>query len=228
MAASKRHLELQNMTGVWLRSRSFKMCGLPECNVVGYVADFVAIAGMYNEYHERYTRHSGLTKKYMASSYDSEMNLTRIIRGDIDRWYVCVFEIKVSRPDFLNTFGKGVKSAHAQARMTPVGTAHWVVADKGICRADELPDYWGLLEPYGGGLTEKRIPKLNILSDETIHSMAFDMLWLQMNCRSSYYDQLREMAETIGDVKAAIVRGAAIGEINRRCDQAVESCRGFI
>ncbi len=228
VVASKRHTELRNMAATWINNRSFKMCGLPECSAVGYMADFVAIAGMYSEYHQRYTRYSGLSKKQMVSSYDSQMNLTRTTRGDIDRWYVCVFEIKVSRADFLNTFGKGKKSPHAQARMTPVGTAHWVVADERVCKPEELPELWGLLEPYGGGLTEKKIPKLNVLSDPTLHSMAFDMLWLQMNCHSSYYDQLREMAEKIGDVKRAIATGKPIREINRRCEQAVETCRGFI
>lgn len=227
MAPSNRHLELQNMIAIWVRSRSFKMCGLPECSVAGYVADFVAIAGMWNKYHERYTRRSGFTKKSRASSYDSQMNLTRTICGDIDRWYVCIFEVKVSRSDFQNTFTRK-NSAHAKARMTPVGTAHWVVADKGVCTPDELPDFWGLLEPYGGGLTEKKMPKLNILTDPEIHSMAFDMLWLQMNCRTSYYDQLWEMAEKISAVKRAIMCNKPIKEISRKCEQAVEACRGFI
>lgn len=227
MAASKRHLELQNMVATWIGNRSFKMCGLPECNVVGYIADFVAIAGLWDEAHTKYTRHSKLTKKYMSSSYDKQMNLTRETRGDIDRYYVCVFEVKVSRADFLNTFGdKG--SAHAKARMKPVGTAHWVVADKGVCQPEELPEFWGLLEPYGSGLTEKKIPQLNVLTDSAIHSMAFDMLWLQMNCRSSYYDQLGDMAQAIGSVKAAILRGEPVDEISRKCDCAIKACEGFV
>ena len=48
MSRSDKHIELQNMLVRWLENRSFKMCGLPESNVVGYISDFVAIAGMYD------------------------------------------------------------------------------------------------------------------------------------------------------------------------------------
>lgn len=230
---SKRHIELQNLVARWIENRSFKMCGLPESHVVGYVADFVAIAGMQNAYHERYTHHSGLEMMSMSSVLKDDYQQragndrwTYKMHGDIDRWYVCVFEVKVSRADFLNTFG-GKDSPHAKARMEPVGTAHWVVAEKGICKPDELPDFWGLLEPYGAGLTEKKIPKLNILPDEKLHAMAFDMLWLQMNYRVSYYDQLRGMAKTIKEVQQAVRRNAPIGTVRELLRKAVEACRGL-
>lgn len=226
MSRSDRHKELQNMLVRWMRNRSFKMCGLPECNIVGYIADFVAIAGMHYAEHNRYAFHSKLTTRYMSyRKVDGE--LIRKMVGDIDRWYVCVFEVKVSRNDFLNTFGKN-NTPHSKARMEPVGTAHWVVTEKGICKPEELPDFWGLLTPYGTGLTELKRPKLHILPDERLHSFAFDMLWLQMNCRSSYYDQLNEMAQTIKLVHEAIVKSKPIGEIHRRCDRAVKACQGFI
>lgn len=233
MPPSKRHLELQNMVATWIDNRSIKMCVLPECRAVGYVADFVALACMHNQYHEKYTYYSDLKPMSMSSvvkddyrDRDGDDRWTYKIHGDIDRYYVCVFEVKVLRTDFLNTFGDKT-SAHAQARMEPVGTAHWVVADKGVCKAEELPSFWGLLEPYGAGLTEKRIPKLNILSTETIHSIAFDMLWEQMNFRTSYYDQIRAMAESIGRVKAAIVADKPVAEISRKCDLAIKACGGL-
>jgi len=223
MSKSDRHTELQNMIVRWIGNRSFKMCGLPEANVVGYIADFVAIAGMYSGQHTRYTSHSGLTKKYASCG----PNRLYQEHGDIDRWYVCVFEVKVSRNDFLNTFG-GRKSPHAKARLKPVGTAHWVVAEKGICEPEELPDFWGLLTPYGSGLTEKKMPKLNILPDSSIHAIAFEMLWLQMNCRRSFYDQMIDMAKTIENVHQAIIAGKPAGELLRRSSQAVKTCRGFV
>jgi len=222
MAPSDKHIELQNMVTRWIGNRSFKMCGLPESNVVGYIADYVAIAGMHDAHHERYARHAGLKTKSMAHWKNNEYK----IRGDIDRWYVCVFEVKVSRADFLNTFG-GKDTPHAKARMEPVGTAHWVVADKGICKPEELPDFWGLLEPYGTGLTEKKIPKLNILPDSHIHAIAFDMLWLQMNSRASYHRQLEEMSKSIEDVHSALVRQKPIRELLRLSNIAVAACRGF-
>lgn len=230
---SKRHIKLQNLVATWIGNRSFKMCGLPESHVVGYVADFVAIAGMNGAEHTKYTQHSGLTEMSMSHVLKDDHQQrtghdkwTHKIHGDIDRWYVCVFEVKVSRADFLNTFG-GKNSSHAKARMEPVGTAHWVVAEKGICTPDELPDFWGLLEPYGAGLTEKKMPKLHILPDEELHAMAFDMLWLQMNFRRSYYDQQIDMAKTIKDVQRAIKREATKRELLELSRKAVEACRGL-
>lgn len=225
MSASIRHTELQNMVVRWIGNRSFKMCGLPEANVVGYIADFVAIVGMNNAEHERYAGHSGLTTQSMISRM-TDKGWERKVSGDIDRWYVCVFEVKVSRNDFLNTFG-GRESPHARARLEPVGTAHWVVAEKGVCKPDELPDFWGLLTPYGMGLTELKRPTLNILTDSELHAIAFDMLWLQRNSRSSYYEQLTEMAEKIENVHRAILRKKPTGELLRLSNQAIKACRGF-
>ena len=221
---SERHTELQNMVTRWISNRSFKMCGLPESHVVGYLADYVAIAGMHDEYHSRYTRHSGLTKMYMT--YDMHNLDKRITKGDIDRWYVCVFEVKISRNDFLNTFGDR-KTAHSKARMKPAGTAHWVVAEKGICKPEELPDFWGLLTPYGTGLTELKKPKLNVLQDYEIHAMAFDMLWLTMNFRYSYYDRMNSMADRVKSLHRAIIEKKPIGELLRRSQIAVKACCGL-
>lgn len=225
MSKSDRHIELQNMLVRWVDNRSFKMCGLPESNVVGYIADFVAIAGMHNEHHERYARHSGLKTQYMSSRM-TDSGWERKVFGDIDRWYVCVFEVKVSRNDFLNTFG-GRESPHAKARLEPVGTAHWVVAEKGICKPDELPDFWGLLTPYGTGLTELKRPKLHILSNSELHAIAFDMLWLQMNYRHSYFEQLIDMSKAVENVHRAILAKKPTGELLRRSNQAIKACRGL-
>lgn len=224
--ASKRHTELQNMVVRWITNRSYKMCGLPESNVVGYVADFVAIAGMYNEHHTKYARHSGLTKKCLTPDWSPGGKGIYIEHGDIDRWFVCVFEVKVSRNDFLNTFGDR-DTSHAKARMKPAGTAHWVVAEKGICKPEELPEFWGLLTPYGTGLTELKKPKLNILPDSKLHAMAFDMLWLQMNYRRSYFEQMIDMAKTVKDVHDAIIRNKPRSELLRQSKRAVKACRGF-
>lgn len=215
------------MLWTWINNRTVKMAALPECNIVGYIADFVAIAIMNDIPHERYCRRSGLKPMSMNQVWQGKgMPLKDVIKGDIDRHYVCVFEVKVSREDFLNTFG-GTDSPHAKARMDPVGTAHWVVADKGVCKPDELPDFWGLLEPYGTGMTETKMPKLNILQESIIHSFAFDMMWLQMNFRSSYYDQLHSIADAVKEIQAAILRGKPMGEVLCRAKKAVEKCEGF-
>jgi len=226
MSRSDRHIELQNMLVRWIDNRSFKKCGFPEANIVGYFADYVAIAGMHDSEHTKYTFHSKLTKRYMSSRMTDE-GMIRQVFGDIDRYYVCVFEVKVSRNDFLNTFG-GRDTPHAEARLKPVGTAHWVVAEKGICKPEELPDFWGLLTPYGTGLTELKMPELQILPDSKLHSIAFDMLWLQMNYRPNFHTQLGEMSEAIKLVQEAAIRNKPIGEILRRCNRAVKACRGFV
>lgn len=207
---SKRHIELQHMAGRWLKNRSFKMCGLTEVDAVGYLADFVAIAGMYNSFHTMYANHSGLKKRLAASRPAAGRQPETL--GEIDRWYVCIFEIKVSRADFLNTFG-GKKTIHAKARMEPAGNAHWVVAEKGICTAEELPAFWGLLTPRGAGLSEEKMPRLVARPDSYIHAVAFRMLRLSMNFRDSYYERMLKMAAAARDLRKAIITDAPKAEL---------------
>ncbi|MCK5611538.1 hypothetical protein KAR91_57235 [Candidatus Pacearchaeota archaeon] len=225
---SDRHIELQNMIQTWIGNRSVKMFGLPECGAVGYVADFVAVSRMNDPEHEKYCKNSGLTAMSMHQQWQGKgVPYKWVTTGDIDRHYVNVFEVKVSRADFLNTFG-GKDTGHAKARMEPAGTAHWLVAEKGICRPEELPDFWGLIEPYGSGLSEKKKPKLNILAEHEIHAIAFDMMWLSMNTRVSYFDQICEMAKAVRFTHSAIVREKPRGEILRRSEQAVKTCCGLL
>jgi len=185
----------------WIRNRSFKQLSLIEAGCVGYVADFVSIAGMYSSQHEKYTRSSGLSEKRIRHTLEGP-----IVMGDIDRWYVCVFEVKVSRADFLNTFG-GKKTPHAAARKEPVGTAHWIVADKEVCEASELPDFWGLLTPYGAGLREEKMPTLNVLTDAELHSIAFAMIWDTMNLRTDNWRKYRKIQRLAQQIRTAIIHG---------------------
>lgn len=62
------------------------------------------------------------------------------------------------------------------------------------------------------------------ISSETI---AFDMLWLTMNYRQSYYDQLIDIAKTVKSVHQAIRAEKPIGELLRRSNRAVKACRGL-
>jgi len=226
MSASDRHIQLQNMAVRWIGDRSFKKCSLVECGAVGYSADLVTIAGMHDSQHTKYTKHSGLTKRYMSSRLTGE-GIIRQTFGDVDRWYVCVFEIKVSRADFLNTFGDR-ESPHAKARMKPAGTAHWIVAEKGVCKPEELPDFWGLLTPYGTGLTELKMPKLHILPDSELHAIAFDMLWLQQNGRSSYYARLINMSEKVKVLHRAIVKQEPTEKLLKLSHRVIGASRGFV
>ena len=218
MAPSDRHTELRNMAATWIGNRALKKCALPEAPIVGYAADLVVVAGMNGAEHSKRARHAGLQKKTMVGRYE--------VRGDLDRWWICVFEIKVSRADFLNTFG-GKDSPHAKARMVPVGTFHWVVADKGVCKPEEVPDFWGLLTPYGSGLSERKVPKVNVLSEADLHSIAFDLFWMSQNYRGSYYDQLEGMAKAVQSLNRAIIIGCEREEILRLSATAVTACQGF-
>lgn len=222
---SNRHIELQNMITRWIVNRSFKRIVLPECSSVGYLADFVAVAGLYDSFHTKYTQFSGLKKKEIINHWTSNAMEHEEV-GDVSRWYVCVFEVKVTHEDFLNTFGKR-KTSHAKARMKPVGTAHWVVADKTVCVPEELPDFWGLLIPYGNGLKELKIPKLNILKREEIHAIAFDMFWLQTNFRRGLFRQMIDMAKAFKIVHEAIVKEKPKAELLRRSNLALKTCRNL-
>jgi len=227
MGKSNRHVELQNMIVRWIKNRSSKMIGLPECKAIGYIADFVAIAGLYSKYHREYSKYANLKRKYIGSQMTMN-GWEPAILGEIDKWYACIFEVKVSREDFLNTFGPNKKTPHALARLKPVGTAHWVVAEKGVCTSDDLPDFWGLLIPYGNGLSEVRMPKVQVLPENKLYSLAWDMIWIEKNARHSYYEQLFSMSETIEEVHRAIIRGKSQKELLQLSKQAIKSCRGFV
>lgn len=222
MAPSDRHTELRNMAATWIGNRAFKKCALPEAPIVGYAADLVVIAGIDGAEHSKRARHAGLEEKRMIRRASGEYE----IRGEFDRWWICVFEVKVSRADFLNTFG-GKDSPHAKARIVPVGTFHWVVADKGVCKPEEVPDFWGLLVPYGSGLSERKMPKVNVLSDAELHAIAFDLFWMSQNYRGSYYDQLEDMAKSVQSLNRAIITDCGPEELLRLSAAAVTACKGF-
>lgn len=224
---SDRHTELRNMAHVWIENKTFKRISVPECNAVGYTADLVVVGGLFDEFHTRWTKHSGLEKKIMVRNWEDEEKKSYEVQGDIDRWCVCVFEVKVSRNDFLATFGNS-STPHTIAHRSPVGTAHWVVADKNVCKPEELPDFWGLLEPYGPGLTEQKIPKLNVISDEVLHAIAFDMIWLEKNFRRSRWEHTIEMAKSIGDLRTAIRNNEPREKLLLLSAQAKETCKGLI
>jgi hypothetical protein len=141
----------------WLNYKitSKGMRGTTEVSLCdGYVADAVALCGFQGEYFEKYTLHK---KEKFEFNY-----------------FACIFEAKVSRADFLSTFNKSPKH---QNRQQPIGSLHWCVTPKGLIRPEELPDFWGLLEEYGCGLTEKRRPIFNILSEQQFDKIAHNLLW---------------------------------------------------
>ena len=87
---------------------------------------------------------------------------------------VCVFEVKVSRADFLSTFGPSDKHAN---RREPVATLHYIVTPQRLVSPDELPGFWGLLEKCGAGLREAKAAEPQEVSDEEYNKRACQILW---------------------------------------------------
>lgn len=81
----------------------------------------------------------------------------------VDLWrssglLVHVFEVKVSRSDWLRELADPDKAAAAIER----GDTFSIVAPEGIVRLDELPDGWGLYETGRRGLlTTRRAPRIH-------------------------------------------------------------------
>lgn len=178
MAPSAQHNQLAVLALNWLRNKT-TLKGIRGTTEVfldqGYVADAVALCSLQNRFFQRYCEHSKLEPMTGYPRYQEDKGkVVYETRGDVGNYFACIFEVKVSRADFLSTFGKGKNHAN---RHEAIGSLHWCVTPKGLIKPDELPDFWGLLEPYGSGLTEKSIPTINILTDEALFIFAHQLIW---------------------------------------------------
>jgi hypothetical protein len=156
MTQSILHSTLSSRSLSWLSSRSTGrgIRGAVEVQVdEGYVADAVALCSFQ----------SRLWNELCVESNRDPRN----INDDV----VCLFESKVSRPDFLKTFGQRGN------RHAPIATFHWCVTPRGLCETTELPDFWGLLEQQGAGLRVVRHPKYQQVDLTTIHFIGYQILW---------------------------------------------------
>ena len=166
MAPSLEHRQLCMRIPAWYRSRAtgWGIVSVPEFPVeVGYVADLAIIGALQSRFYERYlaaATRSGLP----GGPRPSPVWLT----------WLSIFEVKVTRADFLATFGPN-PGEHAN-RMTARGNAHWVVTPRAMVRPDEVPGFWGLLEVSGQGLRETRAPEYRPVDLPTFHLMATNML----------------------------------------------------
>jgi hypothetical protein len=94
-------------------------------------------------------------------------------------YWAYLFEVKVSRPDFLSTFGPNHKAEHGN-RHHAVASLHWVVTPAGLLNTDDravLPGWWGLLEQAGTGLREVRPPRLIEVEQKMWAHLHFALLW---------------------------------------------------
>lgn len=195
---SEEHAELASRCLRWFAARSTGrgIVGAKEIEVAhGYIADAVAIGGFQSRFLDTYLSRSGIIRKWF--------NGGKFV-GDINNELPCVFEVKVSRSDFVSTFGDSVKHAN---RKEPIGSMHWCVTPKGLISPHELPDFWGLLEASGQGLSETRMPRVFVVSEATIHKFGYDILkyggrraagWLNIpvcpNCLNAAEDIVSEVA----------------------------------
>lgn len=172
MPPSKRHDELTERAVRWLGNRA-TLSGIRGALEVAvaekYVCDALVSLAFQNRYAVELARRAGHPCQ-RKNKY-----------GDMSSWahgrLVTVVETKVSRADFLATFGANTVSEHATCRKHPVADLHFVVADKGVCKAEELPDFWGLLEPRGVGLSVKRQAYFTRSSQATRDAHQATLLW---------------------------------------------------
>ena len=192
------HVELSSRCLRWFAARATGrgIVGATEIRIAdGYVCDAVGIGGFQHRYLVRYLVASGLREKKFVGE---------TVNGDIFNEFACIFEVKVTRADFLSTFGPSHQHAN---RKSPIGSLHWCVAPKGLIDASELPGFWGLLEASGRGLRQQKAPQITQVSEPTIHKFAYDIMtqgqfrkarWLNIptcpQCLTDYEDAAAEAA----------------------------------
>ena len=150
------HQELSARALRWLAARA-TVKGIVGATEIALRRDYVADAVAIASFQER------LLRRYLKTDTTCHMM----------NEFVCVFEVKVTRADFLGTFGPSAKHNN---RQQPVGTMHWIVVPKGLVEPYEAPPFWGLLEASGRGLSEKRAPRVFPYDTSAVHAAAYQLL----------------------------------------------------
>lgn len=178
MAPSEKHNELALLGLTWIGNKATARGTRGTTEVTldqGYVADAVVLCRLQDRFFERYCEHSHL--KPIIGHGVLDRTTGKVVyewNGEVGNYFACILEAKATRADFLSTFNDGEKHKN---RHKPIGNLHWCISPKGLVRPDELPDFWGLLEPYGAGLTEKKMPVINLLSDTELDRIAHQLIW---------------------------------------------------
>jgi len=170
---SPEHHALSQLPAKWLRGRAFAHRGSTEIRVAPtYKADYVGIGGFQRRFKEEYwhQHHCDPLMRYEGEGENRRYAPKRNIMG------ILIFEVKVSRADFLSTFGPKIKNSHAN-RHHPVGSFHWIVTPKGLVEPEEVPTFWGLLETSGNGLREMVKPYWFEQPEDLINRIAYEILW---------------------------------------------------
>lgn len=159
MAKSELHCELAERALVWLSTKATRRGIRGSVEVIiaeGYVPDSAAISGLQIQYEKQFKN----CERQRGNSEECDD-------------YIFIFESKVSRGDFFNTFKHG---NHIGDRLKPIGDFHFVVTPKGLVKPEEVPTFWGLLEKSGSGLRLSKLPEYTPASRQQLHEVAYNIL----------------------------------------------------
>jgi hypothetical protein len=169
------HQDLSKRCLVWLSNKATGR-GIRGCNelMLGekYIADAVAIASLQSRLYTEFLN--------LKPIYKSGMNeLLELDEADLEsrppNEFVFVFEAKATRSDFLSTFGP--TNYEVGNRRYAAGHLHYIVARRGVCQVEEVPDFWGLLMASGVGLRVLKSPSYAFCSEEKLNRIAYSILW---------------------------------------------------
>lgn len=161
------HDELAERAMVWLANRATGkgIRGATEiCLAPRYVADAFCIGALQSMKAQQ------LYAQWLKAGSDDE-------RADSHQDLFWVFEAKVSRADFLSTFGPSAQKRKVGNRLVPIGHLHWIVTVPGVVRAKDKLDFWGVLIKSGRGLRMERPALYRDMSELDAGRLAYTLLW---------------------------------------------------
>lgn len=121
-----------------------------------------------------------LDEKYVTDAFALCRLQSKFNRDYINEWngiseeLACVFEVKVSRPDFLKTFRFQDMSNN---RAIPIGNLHWCVVRKGSAEPKDVPNFWGFIEVRGSRFYELKKPTYTPMREGELERLAHNLLW---------------------------------------------------
>ncbi len=172
MSPTNEHEELKARAFTWLSSRATGrgMRAAPEVRLgEKYVADGVAIANLQKRYKDSFL------PEWNESKVTSEPRPNPPIPP-----YSFLFECKRDMKDYLSTFGEGLDTTHANARMDPVANFHFVVVSKevdNVLNENDRPQGWGWLVEKGPGLSLEWRPSWNGHGYVDWDTLTWRVLW---------------------------------------------------
>jgi hypothetical protein len=180
LAPSPKHIELTKRSLIWLDTIVTQrgLRGTVELTLGnGYVADAGAVAGLQYKWSQKLLNGATHTKTDDFSF---------------------IFETKVSRADFNNTFRH---CNHIGDRLKPRANFHFIVTAKCVLPThldDELanqdvPSFWGFLEESNRGLRVVKLPTYCPHSLEHLHEFAYRVLRYSKTGKFNGWDLFNEL-----------------------------------